>query len=114
MGVKMASKYNEELFRLKAEICKTFSDPTRLMIINELREGEKSVGNLVEKLGAKQALISRHLAVLRNKGIVSARRNGVNIYYHLTHTRIIEACDIIHSVLMDQVSRNKEMAERFL
>jgi DNA-binding transcriptional ArsR family regulator len=110
----MASKYDEELYRLKAELCKTFADPTRLMIISELREGEKSVGDLVDTLGAPQAFISRHLAVLRNRGIVSARRNGVNVYYSLTNPRIIEACDTVHNVLMDQVARSRELAEKYL
>ena len=107
-------KYDKELFRLKAELCQTFSDPTRLMILNELREGEKSVGDLVATLGATQALISRHLALLRNKGIVSARRSGVNVYYSLTNPRIVEACDIIHGILMDRVARDREIAKRFL
>jgi len=108
------AKYDEELYRLKAEMCKTFADPKRLMIISELREGEKSVGDLVTNLGAPQAVISRHLAVLRNKGVVNARRNGVNIYYSLTNPRITDACDIVHGVLLDQVARNKELAEKFL
>jgi DNA-binding transcriptional ArsR family regulator len=110
----MAAKYNEELYRLKAELCKTFADPTRLMIISELREGEKSVGDLVASLGAPQALISRHLAILRTRGVVSARRNGVNVYYSLTNPRILEACDIVQGVLLDQVARNKALAERVL
>lgn len=108
------AKYDEVLFRLKAELCKTFADSRRLMIINELREGEKSVSDLVETLEVPQAIISRHLAVLRNKGIVNTRRNGVNIYYSLTNPHIVDACDIVHGVLLDQVARNKELADRFL
>ena len=107
-------KYDEELYRMKAEMCKTFADPKRLMIIAELREGEKSVGDLVTNLEAPQAVISRHLAVLRNRGIVIARRNGVNVYYSLTNPRITDACDIVHGVLLDQVARNRELAEKFL
>jgi DNA-binding transcriptional ArsR family regulator len=106
------SEYNIELFKLKAELCKTFADANRLMIINELRQGEKSVGDLVAALGVPQAVISRHLAVLRHKGIVLNRRNGVNIFYSLVNRRIVEACDIVHEILMDQVARNRELAER--
>ncbi len=79
-----------------------------------MREGEKSVGDLVAALGAPQAFISRHLAILRTRGVVSARRNGVNVYYSLTNPRILEACDIVQSVLLDQVARNKELAEKYL
>ena len=110
----MAAKNHEELYRLKAGMCKTLADPKRLMIISELRQGEKSVGDLVADLDAPQALISRHLAVLRNKGIVTARRNGVNVYYSLTNPRITDACDIVHGILLDQVARNRELADKFL
>jgi len=106
------SDYNLELFKLKAELCKTFADPKRLMIISELRKGEKSVSNLVNALETPQAIVSRHLAILRGKGIVKNRREGVNVYYSLVNTRIVQACDIVQEVLMDQVARNKELAER--
>lgn len=110
----MPSEYDEELFKLKAELCKTFADPKRLMIINELRHGEMTVGDLVEKLGVPQAMVSRHLALLRGRRIVAARRSGVNMYYSLTNNKIIEACDIVHQVLMDQVVHNRELAEKLI
>lgn len=110
----MISPNDMELFKLKAELCKTFSDPKRLMIINELRGGEQAVGDLVETLGVPQAVISRHLAVLRHKGVVNTRREGVNVYYSLANAKIVEACDIVHEVLMAQVASNREMAEKLL
>ncbi|MFH1647971.1 MAG: metalloregulator ArsR/SmtB family transcription factor [Chloroflexota bacterium] len=108
----MPDNYNLELYKLKAELCKTFSDPTRLMIISELRGGEKTVGDMVAALESPQAVVSRHLAVLRGKGIVVARREGVNMYYRLTSNRIVDACDIVHEVLLEQVARNRDIAEK--
>ncbi len=108
----MSNKYDTELYKLKAELCKTFSDPKRLMIISELRGGEKSVGDLVEILQSPQAVVSRHLAVLRNRGVVKARRDGVCIYYSLANIRIIDACDIVHEVLLDQIAKNREIADK--
>lgn len=110
----MDPEYNEEFFKLKAELCKTFSDPKRLMIINGLRNGEKSVSDLVNMLQVPQAVISRHLAVLRGKGIVSARREGVNIFYSLTNARIVDACDIVQEILLDQVARNRDLADKLI
>jgi ArsR family transcriptional regulator len=110
----MPEKYNIELFKLKAELCKTFSDPKRLMIISELRAGEKSVGSLVEALKIPQAVISRNLAILRNRGIAQARRSGANVYYSLTNNKIIDACDIVHEILLEQVARNREMADKLI
>jgi ArsR family transcriptional regulator len=84
------------------------------MIINELRHGEKAVGTLVQVLGVPQAVVSRHLAVLRNRGIVVTRRDGVNVYYRLSNPRIVDACDIVHEILLEQVSKNREMAEKLI
>jgi ArsR family transcriptional regulator len=108
----MPTKNDQELYKLKAELCKTFADPKRLMIINELRDGEKSVGEIVATLESPQAVVSRHLAVLRQRGIVKARREGVCIYYSLANARIIAACDIVHEVLLDQMAKNRVMAEK--
>ena len=110
----MTDSPNYELFRLKAELCKTFADPRRLMIINELRHGEKAVGTLVQVMGVPQAVVSRHLAVLRNRGIVVTRRDGVTVYYRLSNPKIVDACDIVHEILLEQVSKNREMAEKLI
>ncbi len=58
----------ERLFELHAEVCKTLSNPVRLKVINELQEGEMTVGALAKKLGIRQAHVSQHLAVLRQRG----------------------------------------------
>jgi DNA-binding transcriptional ArsR family regulator len=108
----MHENYDLDLFRRKAELCKTFSDPKRLIIISELRGGEKSVSDLVATLQVPQAVVSRHLAILRNRGVVMTRRKGVNIYYRLTDPKIVEACDIVHEILMEQMARNREIAEK--
>ncbi len=103
-----------ELYKLKAELCKTFSDPKRLMIINELRHGEKTVGHLTQVLQVPQAVVSRHLAILRSRGVVTTRREGVSVYYRLANMRITDACDIIHEILLEQVARNREIAEKLI
>jgi ArsR family transcriptional regulator len=112
MEVPMPDKYDFEIYALQAELCKTFSDPKRLIIINELRDGEKSVGQLVALLKFPQAVVSRHLAILRKNSVVQARREGVSMYYSLTNPRIVEACDISREVLLEQVARHKKMAEK--
>lgn len=110
----MTIKYNLELYKLKAELCKTFADPTRLIIISELRSGEKTVGTLREKIGISQPVVSRHLAVLREKGIVRARREGLNVIYSLTDPKITEACDMVHNILLTRIALNKDFAEKIM
>ncbi len=110
----MTSEYDLELFKLKAEISKTFSDPKRLMIINELRHGEKQVGDLAQSLNIPQAVVSRQLALLRTRGVVTPRRDGTNVYYSLTDIKIIEACDLVHEVLLNRLAKNREFAEKMI
>jgi DNA-binding transcriptional ArsR family regulator len=106
--------YNLELYALKAELCKTFADAKRLIIINELREGETTVGELARVLDFPQAIVSRHLAILRDKGVVQCRREGTSVYYSLSDHKIGDACDMVHQILLDQIEKNRELAERLV
>ena len=99
-----------QLFKHQASICKTLADPKRLMILHELRDAEASVGQLVASLGLPQANVSQHLAILRERGIVTTRRKGTTIYYSLANPKIGEACDLVREVLADQLSQNQALA----
>jgi ArsR family transcriptional regulator, virulence genes transcriptional regulator len=110
----MPSEFDMEMFKLKAEISKTFSDPKRLMIINELRQGEKQVGELAQTLELPQAVVSRQLAFLRTRNLVMPRREGTRVFYSLTDMRIIEACDLVHEVLLNRLAKNREFAEKMV
>ena len=108
------SKYDHELYRIKADLCKTLADPKRQMMIAELRTGEKTVGEIAEAIEIIQPAASHHLAVLRSRGIVKARREGPNVYYSLVNPKIAEACDMVHDILLSQMAQNKEFAERMM
>ena len=99
-----------EVLNLQAELCKSLSDPKRLRIIQELREGERSVGGLAEILGIKQSNTSQHLAILRKIGIVAPRRAGSTVYYRLVSPKIAEACDLVHEVIAEQLSKRQKLS----
>jgi len=100
-----------QLFKHQAGICKTLADHKRLMILHELRDGEASVGQLVSSLGLPQSNVSQHLAILRERGIVTTRREGTTIYYKLANPKIGEACDLVREVLADQLSQNQALVK---
>lgn len=100
-----------DFYALKAEVCKTLADPRRLYILNELRAGEMSVGELANACELNQAVVSRHLAILRNGGVVTARREGTNVYYTLADSRIGEACDVMQEVVLAKIEKNRQLAE---
>ena len=79
------------IFRLHAAFCKNLADANRLLIIDVLGKGELSVGELSQQLKLSQSNVSKHLALMREHGIVEARRDGANIYYKLSDARISEA-----------------------
>lgn len=97
--------FMRELYEVHAEMCKVFSNSTRLLILNLIRDKELSVTELIEKTKLSQANISQHLAIMKHKGIVSSRRDGRNIYYKLTNPKIIKAFDIIREVLAEKLKK---------
>ena len=93
-------------------MCKVFSNPTRLEILNLLRDKEMYVTELIKKTKLSQANISQHLSIMKSNGIVISNRRGKNIYYKLTNPKIIKAFDIIREVLMDRLRKNSKIVER--
>jgi len=103
------SSPSRRIYQLYAELCKTLSNPTRLEILNLLRDGEKSVGELAAATGAHQATISQHLAVLRQRAVVTPRKEGSNTFYRIANPKIIEACDIIRGILFEQLAEMEKL-----
>ena len=88
-----------ELNQLHASVCKGLADPKRLLIINALRNGEMSVGEICEELDLPQANVSQHLAIMRERGLVTARKDGQFVFYSLTTMKIVEAVDLLRQVM---------------
>ena len=73
----------DSMRRFKAGVFKALAHPTRIAIIEQLCDGEMSVGRLCDKIGIEQANASQHLAVLRNRHLVETRKKGNQIFYRL-------------------------------
>ena len=99
----------KELYKLHAEICKVFSNPIRLEILNLLRDKKMFVTELIYQTKLSQANISQHLSIMKSKGIVVSERNGKNIYYKLSNPKIIKAFDIIKEVLTERLEKNRRI-----
>ena len=91
-----------EFYELHARVCKAIADGKRLLIINELRDGPRSVGELADALGIPQANASQHLAILRDRGIVTARRTGSTIHYSLTSSKVVQAIDLLYEFMTER------------
>jgi DNA-binding transcriptional ArsR family regulator len=92
----------QELFELHEQLLKAMANSRRLEIIHLLRDQELSVTDIHTMLDLPQANISQHLMVLKDTGIVNARRDGKQIFYELAHRNIIQANDLMRETLLDQ------------
>ncbi len=99
---------DKSVFEMQADICKTLTNPKRIEILNALKSEEKTVTELVTLLGASKANVSQHLAVMRHKGILMTRREGVNIFYRVSNPKVIEACTLMKEVLFEQHAAKKK------
>jgi DNA-binding transcriptional ArsR family regulator len=101
----------DALRQFKSEIFQALANPTRIAIVEALREGELSAGQLIERLGVEQANASQHLAILRAKHIVVNRKAGNQVFYSIRDPALIEVLDILRSYFYSELSSTVRMLE---
>ncbi|MFP3872358.1 MAG: ArsR/SmtB family transcription factor [Candidatus Natronoplasma sp.] len=102
---------DDRIHEMHAELCKMLSHPTRLKILEELKNGQKTVSEIVNALEINQSTISQHLHELKKSGLVTSERDGANVRYDMVYPRIMDACDIIRDILFDQLSKDQELLD---
>jgi ArsR family transcriptional regulator len=100
-----------ELRQFKADLFQALAHPTRIAIIEALRDGELSAGQIIARLGLEQANASQHLALLRARQIVVNRKEGNQVFYSLRHPALIQVLDILRNLFRDQLSVSKSLLE---
>ena len=99
----------QEVSQLEANFCSALSDPTRILMLYALSEGPRNVTELTNELGISQPTASRHLKVLRERGLVQTTRQGTTVTYHLADTRLVQALDILRAVMRDQLTHQASL-----
>ncbi|MCL4250483.1 MAG: winged helix-turn-helix domain-containing protein [Anaerolineae bacterium] len=102
----------EEVALLHSRFCSGLADPTRILIIYALADHAWNVSDLADHLNVAQPVISRHLNILRERGIVLAERDGRNVSYRLADVRIIQALDLFRSIIGDQLQTQAQLVQR--
>ncbi len=102
-----------EVFKLQAEFCQRMSNAPRLQVLHALRSGPSRVSDLAQTTGMTPAAVSRHLAVLRAGDIVAAERNGQEIVYAIANPKVADICDLMRTVLAEQLRHNATVADSF-
>jgi DNA-binding transcriptional ArsR family regulator len=100
---------SQEINHLHANICSAISDPTRILLLYAIAEETRNVNSLAEALEISQSAASRHLKVLRERGIIEAQRDGTQVLYTLTDERYIKALNLLREVMLDQMAEQVEL-----
>lgn len=107
----MQATLRRGIHQLHAEICQALSDPTRILILYELRDRPRNVRELSASLDLPQPTTSRHLKVLRDRRLVLAERSGTNIFYSLADRQVVQALDLLRKVLAESIEQRQALME---
>jgi len=101
----------EEVNLLHAQICQGLADPTRILILYLLADSPRYVNELAEHLKVSQPTVSRHLKILRDRGLVTATRESNAVRYVLRDPRVIEALNLLRAVMADALAERARLAD---
>ena len=100
-----------QIYIYHAEMCKVFSHPKRLELINLLRDREISAGELGERLGLSPANLSQHLTMMRERHILVSRKEGNMVYYRIANPRLLEAFDLLREILFEHIRQDAALIQ---
>ena len=101
----------DQIYAYHAEMCKVFSHPKRLELINILRDQEMSAGKLAERLGLAKANLSQHLSMMKERRILICRKEGNSAYYRITNLKLLQAFDILREILFEQIREDAALIQ---
>jgi len=94
----------ELLVELIAQRFRVIGEPMRIKLLDQLRDGAATVGELVEALGASQQNVSKHLGVLHNAGVVSRTKDGTSVRYAIADETVFALCEQVCGGLRNQLA----------
>lgn len=101
----------QEISQLEADLCFALADSNRILILYTLNERSRNVTEISNELNITQPTTSRHLKILRERGLAHTERQGTTITYHLSDKRLIKALDLLRSVLRDRLTHRASLME---
>lgn len=100
---------SQEINHLHANICSAISEPSRILLLYAIKEKPRNVNSLAKAVEISQPAASRHLKVLKERGLIQANREGANVIYTLTDARLIQALDLLREVMFDQLAQQADL-----
>lgn len=100
----MSMLEDQRIYEEQAELCQVFSNANRLMILELIKDGEeRTVTEIEEQTGIPQPTISQHLSVMREKNVVTRRKDGVRSFYCIADDRFREGLETMRSILLERI-----------
>jgi len=106
------NKKSKALYEERANIIRAMAHPTRLFIVEELSKSKQCVRDLTEMVGADISTVSKHLSVLKNAGIISDEKKGLNVYYSLRVPCILNFFGCVESVIKSNAESHLELLKK--
>ncbi|HLF40709.1 MAG TPA: metalloregulator ArsR/SmtB family transcription factor [Acidimicrobiia bacterium] len=97
------------IYQVKAEFFKVLGHPARIRVLEVLRDGERSVGDLIREIGLEPSHMSQQLGVLRRASIIEARRSGATVLYSVTDKRIFDLLSVAREILTETLAGNSQL-----
>lgn len=112
---KVKRELSETALRMIADRFKVLAEPMRLKILHVLWDEERPVIDIIALTGALQANVSKHLGLLQQAGLVSRRKDGLNVYYRIADETVFDLCEVVCNSLHDRLSMQiDELAQALL
>ena len=99
----------QQINHLHARICSAISDPHRILLLYAISEKTRNVNGLAEEVGISQSAASRHLKVLKDRGLIQSQRDGSQVIYTLADDRFLQALDLLREVMLDQMAQQAQL-----
>jgi len=100
---------DKKIYMMHAEMCKVFTSPVRLEILDMLRDGKKTVTELVQLTGLNQSNISQHLLIMKDRGILITEKKGNYVFYSIANPKISEAFGMMKEIMIDQLAESERL-----
>jgi len=109
----MEVSMEERILELKADILKVLAQPTRLKILELLRNGEKCICEIVPAINGEQSNISRHISLMQKSRLVTTRKDGVKVMVKIRDPKIFEILDSVSLLLKKQIQETGKLIQKF-
>ena len=109
----MEESMEERLLELKAEVLKVLAQPTRLKILELLRNGERCICEIVPAINGEQSNISKHISLMQKSNLVTTRKDGVKVMVKVKDPKIFEILDSVSLLLKKQIQETGKLIQKF-